>query len=268
MSANGGAGAAWATVLGQAASCVMGLAYLKRFRSIRLTAADFGICWDEWRRIAALGLSNSFNQLAMTVVQIVLNNSLKYYGALSIYGSEIPLATSGIVIKINAILTSVIVGISQGAQPIISFNYGAGQYARVRGTYSLAIRISLAVSAVGFATFQIFPRQIVSLFGTGDQLYFEFGVRFMRCYLLMVMINCVQLLSSNFFAAIGKPVRRILLSLTRQVFFLVPLLLILPLFLGMDGILYAAPVADFIAFVTSVVVIRKELRSLKTLENH
>lgn len=113
--------------LGQAASCVMGLAYLKRFRSIRLTAADFGICWDEWRRIAALGLSNSFNQLAMTVVQIVLNNSLKYYGALSIYGSEIPLATSGIVIKINAILTSVIVGISQGAQPIISFNYGAGQ---------------------------------------------------------------------------------------------------------------------------------------------
>lgn len=268
MSANGGAGAAWATVLGQAASCVMGLAYLKRFRSIRLTAADFGICWDEWRRIAALGLSNSFNQLAMTVVQIVLNNSLKYYGALSIYGSEIPLATSGIVIKINAILTSVIVGISQGAQPIISFNYGAGQYARVRGTYSLAIRTSLAVSAVGFAAFQIFPRQIVSLFGTGDQLYFEFGVRFMRCYLLMVMINCVQLLSSNFFAAIGKPVRGILLSLTRQVFFLVPLLLILPLFLGMDGILYAAPVADFIAFVTSVVVIRKELRSLKTMENH
>lgn len=254
--------------LARAASCVMGLAYLKRFRSIRLTAADFGICWDEWRRIAALGLSNSFNQLAMKVVQIVLNNSLKYYGALSIYGSEIPLATSGIVIKINAILTSVIVGISQGAQPIISFNYGAGQYARVRGTYSLAIRISLAVSAVGFAAFQIFPRQIVSLFGTGDQLYFEFGVRFMRCYLLMVMINCVQLLSSNFFAAIGKPVRRILLSLTRQVFFLVPLLLILPLFLGMDGILYAAPVADFIAFVTSVVVIRKELRSLKTMENH
>ena len=96
----------------------------------------------------------------MTVVQIVLNNSLKYYGALSIYGSEIPLATSGIVIKINAILTSVIVGISQGAQPIISFNYGAGQYARVQGTYSLAIRISLAVSAVGFAAFQISPGRL------------------------------------------------------------------------------------------------------------
>ncbi len=263
----GVAGAAWATVIGQAASFVMAIAYLKRFRNIQLTAADFGFHWAEWRRIAALGMSNSFNQLAMTVVQIVLNNSLKYYGALSIYGSEIPLAASGIIIKVNAILTSVIVGISQGSQPIISFNYGAGQYSRVRGIYRLEIQLSLMISAVGFVAFQFFPRQIVSLFGTGDQLYFEFAVRFMRCYLLMVIVNCVQLLSSNFFAAIGKPVRGVLLSLTRQVFFLVPLILILPLFFGLDGILYAAPIADFIAFVTSAAVMRRELRGLKKMEN-
>lgn len=263
----GVAGAAWATVIGQAASFVMAIAYLKRFRNIQLTAADFGFHWAEWRRIAALGMSNSFNQLAMTVVQIVLNNSLKYYGALSIYGSEIPLAASGIIIKVNAILTSVIVGISQGSQPIISFNYGAGQYSRVRGIYRLEIQLSLMISAVGFVAFQFFPRQIVSLFGTGDQLCFEFAVRFMRCYLLMVIVNCVQLLSSNFFAAIGKPVRGVLLSLTRQVFFLVPLILILPLFFGLDGILYAAPIADFIAFVTSAAVMRRELRGLKKMEN-
>lgn len=263
----GVAGAAWATVIGQAASFVMAIAYLKRFRNIHLTAADFGFHWAEWRRIAALGMSNSFNQLAMTVVQIVLNNSLKYYGALSIYGSEIPLAASGIIIKVNAILTSVIVGISQGSQPIISFNYGAGQYSRVRGIYRLEIQLSLMISAVGFVAFQFFPRQIVSLFGTGDQLYFEFAVRFMRCYLLMVIVNCVQLLSSNFFAAIGKPVRGVLLSLTRQVFFLVPLILILPLFFGLDGILYAAPIADFIAFVTSAAVMRRELKALKKMEN-
>ena len=263
----GVAGAAWATVIGQAASFVMAIAYLKRFRNIQLTAADFGFHWAEWRRIAALGMSNSFNQLAMTVVQIVLNNSLKYYGALSIYGSEIPLAASGIIIKVNAILTSVIVGISQGSQPIISFNYGAGQYSRVRGIYRLEIQLSLMISAVGFVAFQFFPWQIVSLFGTGDQLYFEFAVRFMRCYLLMVIVNCVQLLSSNFFAAIGKPVRGVLLSLTRQGFFLVPLILILPLFFGLDGILYAAPIADFIAFVTSAAVMRRELRRLKKMEN-
>ena len=153
----GVAGAAWATVIGQAASFVMAIAYLKRFRNIQLTAADFGFHWAEWRRIAALGMSNSFNQLAMTVVQIVLNNSLKYYGALSIYGSEIPLAASGIIIKVNAILTSVIVGISRGSQPIISFNYGAGQYSRVRGIYRLEIQLSLMISAVGFVAFQFFP---------------------------------------------------------------------------------------------------------------
>ena len=258
----GVAGAAWATVLGQAASCLMALAYLPRFRNIRLQAEDFLPRPALWRRIASLGLSNSINQVAITFVQIVLNNSLTYYGALSLYGSEIPLATSGIVIKINAILLAIIIGISQGTQPIISFNYGAGKYDRVRRIYLLAVTVSLAISAVGFAAFQLFPRQIVSLFGTGDHLYFEFAVKFMRTYLFMVVVNCVQLLSSNFFAAIGKPLRGLLLALTRQVFFLVPLLLILPRIWGLEGLLYAAPVADFIAFVTSAAVMRTELRRL------
>lgn len=261
----GVAGAAWATVIGQAASFVMAVAYIGQFRNIHLTLADFKPDFSEWRRIAALGMSNSLNQLAMTFVQIVLNNSLTYYGALSVYGSEIPLATSGIVIKINAILVGIIVGISQGSQPIISFNYGAAQYTRVRNTYKLAVSISLAISAVGFVAFQVFPKQIISLFGTGDQLYFDFAVQFMRWYLFMVVVNCVQLLSSNFFAAIGKPIRGVLLSLTRQVFFLVPLLLILPRFFGIYGIMAAAPVADFIAFVTSAVVVRGELHRLAAL---
>ena len=256
---------------------VLGLAYmvivelflpvlLRLFHNIRLTLPDFRPCLGEWRRIASLGLSNSCNQLAITFVQIVLNNSLTYYGALSVYGSEIPLAASGIVIKVNAILTGIIVGISQGTQPIISFNYGAGQYDRVRGGYALAVKISLAISAAGFVAFECFPRQIVALFGTGDPLYFEFAVLFMRCYLFMVVVNCVQLLSSNFFAAIGKPIRGVLLSLTRQVFFLVPLLLILPRFFGLTGILFTAPIADAIAFVTSVLVVRGEMRRLRDAE--
>ena len=90
----------------------------------------------------------------------------------------------------------------------------------------------------------MFPRQIISIFGTGDVLYFEFAVRFMRIFLFMVLVNGVQLISSNFFAAIGKPIKGVILSLTRQVFFLVPLLLILPLFMGIDGILFAGPIAD------------------------
>lgn len=258
----GVAGAAWATVIGQAASCAMAVAYLPRFRNIHLQREDFRPRPALWRRIASLGLSNSMNQIAITFVQIILNNSLTYYGAQSIYGSEIPLATSGIVIKINAILLGIIVGISQGTQPIISFNYGAGKYDRVCGIYRLAVRLSLIISAVGFVAFQLFPKQIVSLFGTGDHLYFEFAVKFMRTYLFMVVVNCVQLLSSNFFASIGKPIRGLLLALTRQVFFLVPLLLILPRIWGLDGLLFATPVADFIAFVTSALTMRAELRRL------
>ena len=258
----GVAGAAWATVIGQAASCGMAVSYLPRFRNIRLQRADFRFQPALWRRIASLGLSNSLNQVAITFVQIVLNNSLTYYGAQSIYGSEIPLATSGIVIKINAILLGIIVGISQGTQPIISFNYGAAKYDRVRGIYLLAVRLSLIISAVGFVAFQLFPKEIVSLFGTGDHLYFEFAVKFMRTYLLMVVVNGVQLLSSNYFASIGKPIRGLLLALTRQVFFLVPLLVVLPLFWGLDGLLFATPIADFIAFVTSALTMRAELRRL------
>lgn len=258
----GVAGAAWATVIGQAASCIMAVCYLPRFHNIHLMAEDFRPQPALWQRIASLGLSNSLNQVAITFVQIVLNNSLTYYGAQSIYGSEIPLATSGIIIKINAILLGIIVGISQGTQPIISFNYGAGKYDRVRGIYLLAVKLSLVISAAGFAAFQLFPAQIVSLFGTGDHLYFEFAVKFMHTYLLMVVVNGVQLLSSNYFASIGKPLKGLLLALTRQVFFLVPLLLILPRIWGLDGLLFATPIADFIAFVTSVLVMRSELRRL------
>ena len=168
-------------------------------------------------------MSNSLNQVAITFVQIVLNNSLTYYGAMSAYGKEIPLAACGIVMKTNAILLAVIIGISQGSQPIVGFNYGARQFDRVKKTYKLAVSSVLAVSAIGFILFQFFPYQIISLFGTGEAAYFEFAVHFMRVFLFMVLVNGVQLLSSNFFAAIGKPVKGLILSMTRQVIFLIPL---------------------------------------------
>ena len=165
--------------------------------------------------------------------------------------------------KTNAILLSIIIGISQGSQPIIGFNYGAGQYDRVKKTYKLAILYNFIVSCIGFILFQGFPRQIISLFGDGDAAYFTFAIHFMRTFLFMVIVNGVQLLSSNFFAAIGKPVKGLLLSMTRQVFFLIPLVLILPLFMGIDGVLYAGPVADGIAFVVSVLLIMWEMKKMK-----
>ena len=253
-------GAALATVLGQLLSFALAVRYLRKFRTIRLRREDFRPDLRNYLKTFSMGISSCMNQIAITLVQIVVNNSLTHYGARSVYGTDIPLAACGIVMKTNAILIAIIVGISQGVQPLIGFNYGAGKYPRVREAYLLAIRWNFIVSAAGLLLFEFFPRPIISLFGNGDALYFEFAVRFMRTFLFMVLVNGVQLLSSNFFTAIGKATRGLLLAMTRQVFFLIPLLLLLPLWLGISGVMLAGPIADFIAFVVSVVFVRRELR--------
>ncbi len=262
----GVAGAAIATVIGQFFSFLMALRYIWHFKNVELERSHFRLSLEESLSTASLGMSNSLNQVAITLVQIVLNNSLTYYGAQSAYGMEIPLAACGIVMKTNAILLSIIIGISQGSQPIIGFNYGAAQYDRVRKTYKLAIQCDLVISAIGFCLFQFFPRQILSLFGSGDALYYEFATRFMRIFLFMIIVNGIQIISSNFFAAIGKPVKGLLLSMTRQVIFLIPLILILPLFLGIEGIVFAGPVADFAAFLVTTTFIAREMKMMKGLQ--
>ncbi len=253
-------GAALATVLGQILSFAFAVRYLWRFQTIRLEKSDFRPDVKEALETCSMGISSSLNQIAITFVQIVLYNSLTYYGAQTAYGTDIPLAACGIVMKTNAIVLAIVVGISQGAQPLIGFNYGAGQYSRVKKAYLLAIQWNMAVSAIGFFLFQCFPRYLISLFGDGDRLYFEFAVLFMRTYLFMVLVNGVQLLSSSFFTAIGKAMKGALLALTRQVFFLIPLILILPLRFGIMGVLLAGPIADFMAFLLSVLLVYRELK--------
>ena len=256
-------GAALATILGQILSFLMAIRYLWAFRTITLEKECFRPDWRDGLHTLSMGISSSVNQIAITIVQVVLNNSLTYYGAMSVYGEDIPLAACGIVMKTNAILLSIIVGISQGVQPIIGFNYGARKYDRVKQAYLLAIRWNFVISAVGFLLFQLFPRPIISIFGSGEELYFDFAVLFMRTFLFMVIVNGVQVLSSSFFTAIGKALKGLLLSLTRQVFFLIPLILILPLWLGIFGVLLAGAIADFIAFVVSVLLVKKEFSILK-----
>ncbi len=253
-------GAALATVLGQILSFLIAVCYLWHFQTICFEKSSFRLSVKETLKTCSMGISSSLNQIAITFVQIILYNSLTYYGAQSVYGSDIPLAACGIVMKTNAIILAIVVGISQGVQPIIGFNYGAKQYPRVREAYLLAIKWNMIVSGVGFFLLQCFPQYLISLFGDGDKLYFEFAVLFMRIFLFMVLVNGVQLLSSSFFTAIGKAMRGALLALTRQVFFLIPLILILPLRFKLMGVLYAGPVADFAAFILSVVLVSKELK--------
>ena len=260
-------GAALATVMGQILSFALAVGYLRKFKTIHLVIGDFRLSLRSTLKTFGMGISSCVNQVAITLVQIVLNHSLTYYGALSIYGTDIPLAACGIVMKTNAILLSIIVGISQGVQPLIGFNYGAQQYRRVREAYLLAIRWNFIVSSIGFCLFEFFPYPIISVFGSGNELYMEFAVKFMRIFLFMVLVNGVQLLSSNFFTAIGKATRGLLLALTRQVFFLIPLLILLPLSLGIDGVMLAGPIADFVAFVLSIMLIRKELKKQEAYSN-
>lgn len=204
--------------------------------------------------------------LATIIGQIVLNKSLTHYGELSEYGAAIPLACAGIVTKVGQLFFSVIIGISQGTQPIESFNYGAKQFGRVREAYNLAVRAGAIISVVSFLIFQVFPGEILALFGTGSDAYFKFGIKFLRVYLFFTFVNFLQPITSTFFTSIGKPQKGTFLSLTRQIVFLLPLTLILPLFVGIDGIMYAAPVADCLAAVIAITMAVKEFREMKKLE--
>lgn len=202
----------------------------------------------------------------MAVVQIVLNNTLAHYGALSIYGSDIPLACAGIISKVNMIFMSFVIGISQGVQPIIGFNYGAALYRRVKKSYLLALAVATVLSLAAFACFQLFPRQIISIFGTGSEMYYQFSERYFRIYMFLTLINGIQPVTSNFFNSIGKARLGVFMSLTRQILFLLPLIVIFPLFMGIDGVMYAGPIADGAAAIVCGLFTVRELRELTRLQ--
>ncbi len=251
-------GAALATVIGQAVSAIIVLSYLNKFKSVKLSLSHFKLKAGIVGRITSLGIAPCFNQLAMMIVQIIMNKSLKHYGALSNYGESIPIACAGIISKVNMIFMAFIIGISQGLQPIVSFNYGAGNYKRVKEAYRLTVKVGAVMAVAAFVIFQVFPRKIISLFGNGSDMYFKFAISYFRVFLLFTFLNFLQPIASNVFTAIGKPIKGVFLSLIRQILLFIPLILILPLFFGIDGILYSGPVADITAFIMCAIMLRIE----------
>lgn len=259
-------GAALATIIGQIISAIIVIAYLCRYKTVPLLPKHLKLNLRYTALIASIGMASFFNQIAMMVVQIVLNNSLRHYGALSAYGESVPLACAGIVMKVNQVVFSIVIGLGQGTQPIESFNYGAKKYDRVRKAYLLAIKTGAAISIISFILFQIFPRQILSLFGDGSDSYFEFGISYFRVFLFFTWANCVQPITSTFFTSIGKPIKGVFLSLTRQIIFFLPLLIVLPLVFGIDGILYTGPIADCISAVIGISMAAYEFKVMRELE--
>lgn len=259
-------GAAYATIIGQIFSACLVINYMRKFKTAPLQKKHFKVEWEYLGRIVSVGMASFFNQLAIMIVQIVLNNSLKYYGALSAYGESIPIACAGIVMKVSQVFFSIVIGIGQGTQPIESFNYGAKNYKRVREAYKLACITGGCISLVSFALFQLFPRQILAAFGDGTESYFTFGVKYFRVYLFFTCVNFLQPITATFFTSIGKAIKGVFLSLTRQILFLLPLLVILPLLMGIDGILYAGPIADMVAAVVAIIMVMLEFKTMNRLE--
>lgn len=256
----GMSGAALATVIGQFVSGILILAYFTRFQTFKFKWQDFILRGESIAQIFKLGVAAGANQLAITLVQIVMNNTLGHYGELSRYGRDIPLACVGIISKVSSIFNGVIFGISQSTQPILGYNYGAGNYGRVKSTFKRAVTIVTGVSVVAFICFQVFPRQIIGIFGEGNSLYYEFALRYFRIFLFCTFIVGAQILCAQFFPAIGKGGIGTVVSLSRQVFFLLPLVIVLPLIFGIDGVLWSGPVADGLSGILALLLVKREMQ--------
>ena len=256
-------GAAWATVIGQVVSGILVIIYFGKFRKMYLEMSMLKPSSECLKAIISLGMASCINQIAMAIVQIVLNNILRYYGGLSVYGSDIPIACVGVISKVNQVFMAICIGISQGCQPIWGFNYGAKKYDRVRLAYRYSVIACTAIATVFFLCFQLFPHQIVSIFGTGSDLYFQFAERYLKIFMFMTFANGIQPMSSGFFTSIGKAKLGIVMSLTRQVLFLMPLIVVFSLIMGIDGVMYAGPIADAAALSLAILFARRELVAMK-----
>lgn len=256
-------GAAIATIIGQVASFVVSVLYMPHFKSVQLHKSSFAPCAKVSVNIVIFGLSSFITQFAITIVMALTNNLLAKYGAQSVYGAEIPLTATGIVMKVNQIMIAILLGIATGTQPIIGYNYGAKSYHRVKKALEISLIASEIVSVAAFLIFQFAPMSVVSLFGSEEGLYNEFAVKAFRIFLMLCPLTGFQTIAAVYLQAVGKPVKSAILSLARQIIFFVPTVLILPIFLGVEGVLWTGPVADGLAFLLSLAFLLYERNHLK-----
>ena len=255
-------GAAIATVISQILTFVINILYIKKFKSIKLDKENFKFEFNVAKKVSALGISSFITQMSIVLVIAFENNLLGKYGAESKFGSDIPITVLGIVMKISQILNSIIIGIASGAQPILGYNYGAGKYDRVKKTLKTVLTLSLSISAIAFILFQTIPDKLISIFGSGDELYMEFACLSFRIYLMLCICNGIQIPSGIFFQAIGKSAKSAILSLSRQVIFLIPAMVAFGSLFGINGVLYSGPFADGFAFIISTILLVLEVKHM------
>ena len=260
-------GAALATILSQFITFGLNVAYIKRFKTIKLTKETFRPDFKIASTVAKFGISSFITQMAIVVVITVQNTIFKQYGELSRFGADIPITVLGIVMKINQILSSIIIGIAVGSQPIIGFNYGARKFDRVKQTIKIVLGLSATVSITAFILFQTIPEKLIGIFGSGNELYNEFACITFRQFLMLTIFNGIQIASGIFFQAIGKPSKSAFLTLSRQILFFTPAAIILAKYYNVMGVIYAGPVSDGLAFCIAAILLIKEIKNLGKQSN-
>lgn len=267
----GMAGAAWATVIGQAASLAVSVSYLFRTKTFKLKIKSFIPDFKSFGEAVKLGLSSFITQMTIVIISVLCNVMLSKYGGASHYGEDIPIAVIGIQNKVFTVIINLVVGVVLGCQPVISFNVGAGNKDRVKKLYKYILLCTLAVGAVATLVFELAPDAVTCIFGKPTDIpnpddYWDFARKTFRIFLSLVLFTCVIKMSAIFFQAVGKPVYAVVTSLIRDILCFIPLICILPLYLGIDGILYAAPIADFAAMAVTltltVLYFKKYLKSM------
>lgn len=259
----GVSGAAIATVMGQVASFIVSVLYKRKFKTLSVSTDSLKLSGKTCGNILSLGVSSFITQFAVSIVMIIFSNLLKKYGALSVYGENICRSAMGIVMKANQIMLSILVGIAVGAQPVIGYNYGSKNFIRVRKAFIIAIAAAEIIAFIFFFIFQFAPMSVVILFGSEEGLYNEFAVKCFRIFLMLCPLNGFRTVAAIYLQAEGKPVKSAVITLCRQIVFLLAAVFILPLFLGVEGILWSGPVADGLAFILALALIWWEIHTLK-----
>lgn len=261
-------GAALATIIGQCVSFVISLIYFFRTKTFKLTKKSFVPDFKAFSGALKLGVSSFITQMTIVIISMVCNIMLAKYGAMSQYGVDIPIAIIGIESKVFTVVINLVVGIVLGCQPIIGYNIGAKKYDRVKHLYKSILMCTVIIGLVSTLLFELAPKAVVGIFGQPTNIpnpgdYWLFAEKTFRIFLLLVTFTCTIKMTSIFFQAVGKPIQAVVASMIRDIVCFIPLILILPAFFGIEGILYAAPIADFIAMMVAVSLTVAYMRTLK-----
>ena len=264
-------GAAVATVIGQVVTAVLAIWYLVNMKIIKPGKGEYRLNRSVCGKTLVLGITSFLSQISLVAAMAAINNMLRKYGAMdSIFGQEqfaqIPMAVVGIVMKFFQIVISIVVGMAAGCIPIVGFNMGAGKKLRVRELFTKLLASEAAVGAVALILVEFFPQQLINIFGAANEsvYYTEFAIKAFRTYLCMMILACVNKACFIFLQAMGKAAASTALSMIREVVFGVGFALLLPVFFGLDGVLYSMPVSDLLTFIVAVFLIIRTYKELKT----